>query len=78
MDSQIAVVEAEAEAITQERTWYWPMVSWDGSGNFWYAPGPYPTREEAEAYVRTDASVSMARIVRVVLPCREITDEGKT
>lgn len=70
---EIPVIEATASVMPTVQEWFIPLVDTEGSGHYWSAGTPEKTAEQAQQHIRQYcAEVKQARIVRVVLPCREI------
>ena len=63
----------EAVPVAQELEWFISLINFDGKGSYWCAGTLTRSEREAEDVIRNyTAEVKMARIARVMLPCRVI------
>jgi hypothetical protein len=68
----VPVVDAAAVPVPTEREWFIPMIDHAGVGNDWIVYTPRSTLEEAEQFIlKSNRPRGLARIVRVMLPCRQ-------
>lgn len=70
---EIKVESANSTPVPAAKEWFIPLMDWNGDGCCWCAGSPEETAAAAEMQIRNcRPEVKMGRIIRVVLPCKEI------
>lgn len=70
--SDIKVIDASVTTIAEELEWFIPVYDFNGDGAYWSVFFAYRTKEGAEEYIKNNDAIKLARIIRVMLPCKVV------